>query len=615
MTMTTQRPEAPTAAAAPARRRRAPRYSKPTQAQTDPFQRSLPVAEPAQVWVHTKGVLGRHRGQLASVIGLHALAALAALALPFLVGRLIDELMAGVSVRQVDQFVGLLLVAVLVQSALMWLARRSALIFGESLFADLRERFVDRATRLPLPVLERAGTGDLVARTTNDIESLSWAARFGLPAIFVAMVTVLLTLGASVLVSPLGTLAVLAVVPSALPATLWYLRRARDGYLWERAAWAQLNGVVAENAESARTIDALGLGAIRHERMVEAVRGAYRAECYTRWLRMWWFAPTEFSYVAQVAVALGWCGWLVHTDALSVGAATTVILYLRQLIDPIDELLNWVDEIQVAATSLARIIGIEEVPDDRRPSGAVPADQAIQARGVHFAYRADSPVLHGVSLDLRPGERLAIVGPSGAGKSTLGRLLAGIDAPNAGSVDVGGVPLMELTMDQLRSEVALVTQEHHVFVGTLRDNLLLARPAADDASLRSALESVDAWEWAAALPLGLATEVGSGGHELTHAQSQQLALARLVLADPHTLVLDEATSLLDPRAARHLERSLARVVQGRTVVAIAHRLHTAHDADRVAVVEDGRITELGPHDALLAADGPYAALWRSWRAE
>jgi ABC-type multidrug transport system fused ATPase/permease subunit len=163
--------------------------------------------------------------------------------------------------------------------------------------------------------------------------------------------------------------------------------------------------------------------------------------------------------------------------------------------------------------------------------------------------------------------------------------------------------------------VALVTQEHHVFVGTLAENLRLPRPDAGDDALRDALKAVDALDWAERLPDGLDTVVGSGGHALTEAQAQQVALARLVLADPHTLVLDEATSLLDPRAARHLERSLGAVLTGRTVVAIAHRLHTAHDADRVAVVEDGRVRELGSHAELIAAEGSYAALWRSWRDE
>ena len=234
---------------------------------------------------------------------------------------------------------------------------------------------------------------------------------------------------------------------------------------------------------------------------------------------------------------------------------------------------------------------------------------------MRYSYREGRDVLHGVSLGLVPGERLAIVGPSGAGKSTLGRLMAGIDGPRTGRVTGGGVPLVDLDLAVLRGEVALVTQEHHVFVGTLAENLRLPRPAATDAELREALAAVDALEWADALPSGLETVVGSGGHALTEGQAQQLALARLVLADPHTLVLDEATSLLDPRAARHLERSLAAVVDGRTVVAIAHRLHTAHDADRVAVVEDGVVSELGSHDELIARDGSYAALWRSWRDE
>jgi len=275
----------------------------------------------------------------------------------------------------------------------------------------------------------------------------------------------------------------------------------------------------------------------------------------------------------------------------------------------------WLDEIQVGATSLARVIGIADVPPDRTATGETPRDAELEVEDVRYAYRPGRDVLKGVSLDLRPGERLAIVGPSGAGKSTLGRLMAGIDGPRTGRVDVGGVRLVDLELDRLRGEVALVTQEHHVFVGTLEDNVLLARPDASREALLAALEAVDAKPWTLALPDELDTAVGSGGHALTESQAQQLALARLVLADPHTLVLDEATSLLDPCAARHLERSLAAVVSGRTVVAIAHRLHTAHDADRVAVVDGGLVTEIGTHDELIASGGAYAGLWRSWRDE
>jgi ABC-type multidrug transport system fused ATPase/permease subunit len=238
----------------------------------------------------------------------------------------------------------------------------------------------------------------------------------------------------------------------------------------------------------------------------------------------------------------------------------------------------------------------------------------LSARDVRFAYVEGRDVLHGIDLDLEPGERVAVVGPSGAGKSTLGRLLSGIHPPRTGRVEVGGVRLVDLPLETLRQEVALVTQEQHVFVGTLADNLRLARPGAGADELVAALAAVDALEWAEALPDGLETVVGAGGEALSPAQTQQLALARLVLADPHTLVLDEATSLLDPRAARHLERSLASVLTGRTVVAIAHRLHTAHDADRVAVVEDGLLHELGTHDELIERDGSYAALWASWQS-
>jgi ABC-type multidrug transport system fused ATPase/permease subunit len=292
---------------------------------------------------------------------------------------------------------------------------------------------------------------------------------------------------------------------------------------------------------------------------------------------------------------------------------TAAVLYTQMLVEPVDLLLMWFDELQTGQAALARLLGVHEVPAPEVDEGAEPTSRAIRARDVRFAYREGRDVLHGVDLDVEPGSRVAVVGPSGAGKSTLGRLLAGIHGPRTGSVSMGDVALSTLPAETVRRHVALVTQEHHVFVGTLRDNLLLARPGADDVELATALQAVDADGWVAALEHGLDTRVGAGALRLTPGQAQQVALARLVLADPHTLVLDEATSLLDPRAARHLERSLAAVLAGRTVVAVAHRLHTAHDADVVAVVEGGRVTEYGSHDELVSAGGAYAALWRSWR--
>ncbi len=582
---------------------------------TEPSVRTLPVADMASVKAHTRATLLRHRRRLVSVVALHALAATASLAAPRIIGELVDGVTHGITGARVDRLAVILAVAVVVQTLVTWAARRSSFILGETIFADLREEFLDRVVALPLSTVERAGTGDLVSRTTNDVEALSWVVRFGIPSLFVAVVTLLIYGTAALLTGWQVALAMLAGVPMMWASTRRYLRYAPDGYLRERATYAVLNGVVTENVEGARTVDALRLGARRRARVDEAITSSMAAETYTLGLRVRWFPSVEFAYIAPIAVTLVWGGWLVSAGQTSIGVVTAVALYVQQLADPLDELLSWLDEIQVGATSLARVIGIAEVPPDRVATDEVPDGQDLLVSGARYAYRAGRDVLRGVDLDLRPGERLAIVGPSGAGKSTLGRLLAGIDGPSAGRVSVGGVRLVDLDLDRLRGEVALVTQEHHVFVGTLAENLRLAKPDASDAELLEVMAAVDAHDWVAALPGGLGTVVGSGGHVLSEGQSQQLALARLVLRDPHTLVLDEATSLLDPRAARHLERSLAAVVSGRTVVAIAHRLHTAHDADRVAVVEDGQITEIGSHDELVAADGPYAALWRSWRDE
>lgn len=575
----------------------------------------LPVASVAQVRAYARSLMLRHPRELLTALSLHAVAAIAGLAMPLLIGRLVEAVKQGTTTATVDKVVLAIAGFVLVQAILTRFATFASAKLGEKVLAGLREDFVDRTLAIPLSTVERAGTGDLLTRTSRDVDALSHSVRFAVPEILIATVTTLFGLGALVIVGPLLALPCLIGIPVLWVGTRWYLRRAPAGYLRENAAYSDLTDGLAETADGARTIEALGLQRSRIERTETDIRRSYAAEKYTLFLRTVYFPLMEIGYLVPVVTTLLVGGWYYAEGWATLGQVTAATLYVQQLIDPVDRILSWLDELQVGRASLARLIGVSNVPDDRQPGDRAPVDERLEALDVKFSYVDGRDVLHGITMSVAPGERLAIVGPSGAGKSTLGRLFAGVHGPRAGDVTVGGAPLVELTLAELRQHVALVTQEHHIFLGTLRENVALARPEASDDEVLAALVAVDAWEWAEQLPSGLDTELGSAQLRLSPAQAQQVALARLVIADPHTLVLDEATSLIDPRAARHLERSLAAVLQGRTVIAIAHRLFSAHDADRVAVVEDGRITELGPHHELVEAGGAYAALWRSWHGE
>jgi ABC-type multidrug transport system fused ATPase/permease subunit len=571
-----------------------------------------PVADERAVVGFIAGLVRERRRIFAALVVLNALAAVAALAVPRLLGTLVDRVTAPGPAEALGGFALLIVAVVVAQAALTFAGQWTSTIFGQDLLSSVREYVVATVLRLPLSRVEGASTGDLVTRVTRDVGTMSRAVQYGVPMAVITLLTVVLSIVAMLLNSVLLAAPALLLIGSSAVEVRRYLRRASTAYIAEGATYSQINTTLTETVEGARTVEALGLGERRIRLGEDDIAVSAQAERYGMTLRNLLFAVIDVAFNAPRVITVLIGAWGYWQGYLTLGQITTAVLYVEALAGPLDRLVGEVDRLQVGAASTARLLGIASVPADREPGSALPTGQELVGEELRFAYRPGHDVLHGIDLRPRVGERLAVVGPSGSGKSTLGRLLSGINGPRAGSARIGGVELVELPLDVLRTEVALVTQEHHVFIGSVRENIVLGRRDADDPAVWAALAAVGSADWVRRLPQGLDTPIGSGNLALTPAQAQQIALARLVIADPHTLVLDEATSLIDPRTARTLEGSMHALLEGRTVIAIAHRLHTAHDADRIAVVIDGRIVELGTHDDLVARDGEYAALWRAW---
>jgi ABC-type multidrug transport system fused ATPase/permease subunit len=573
----------------------------------------FPVASLKTARRYFVAAISRERRATAAVLLFYATASVAGLVGPQVLGQVVARAAGnGHAIASIEVAAVVFLVALLVQGAASTAASRTAGHLTARLLARLRGDFVGAVLSLPVGVVEDAGTGDLQTRASSDVEQLTWSVRQAAPQMVVAIGQCTAIVIALLVTAPLLATVLLPTLPILAIGTRWYLSLARPGYQRTMAAWDQTNSRVQETAAGGRTIETLRLAERRIGQVDDDIRGWVATELYTMRLRTIYFPLTEACYVIPLVLAV-LVGGLLHADGhLSIAATTAAVLYVQLLISPVDTVLSYLDEIQLGTASLGRLLGVSEVEGPDLVADE-PSSPRVVARDVRYAYRSGHDVLNGIDLAPTPGSRVALVGPSGAGKSTFALLLTGVHAPRTGYVHIGGVDAHRLPTDRLRQEVVLVTQEYHIFNGTLRENLALASPEAGDAELVSALEAVDALPMLERLPEGFDTRLGAGANQLSPGESQQVALARLILADPHTLVLDEATALLDPRAARHLERSLARVLEGRTVIAVAHRLQTARDADHIAVIDHGRIVEQGSHDELLAADGSYASLWRSWQ--
>lgn len=529
---------------------------------------------------------------------------------PWVLGALVDDIAGGATRGDVVFAAAVIAVAAVGTGLLTGLSATLLSRLGETVLARLRERVLDRTLHLPAATLDRVGAGDLLSRVGDDVSVVTTALVTTGPQIVGALLTIVLTAGGMFALDWRLGLAGLLAGPMYVLAVRWYLPRSGPFYARERVAVGDRAQAMVSSLQSASTVRAYRLedahtAAVekRSRAAMDLSIGVFRL--FTRLVgRM---NRAEFVGLAAI-LATGFL--LVRADLVTVGATTAAALYFHRLFNPVGAVIVEFDEIQSAGASLARLVGVAELPRPCPPAVVrEPADSGLELTGIAHRYAEGPLVLDGVSVRIAPGERLAVVGATGAGKSTLAGIAAGLLDPLAGSVCLGGVPVGELDRGR---HIAMVSQEVHVFSGPLIADLRLARPAATADEARAALELVGALGWVRALPEGMDTVVGESAHRLTAAQAQRLALARLVLADPAVAILDEATAEAGSAGARELERAALAATAGRTTLIVAHRLTQAQLADRVLVLDQGRVVETGAHDALVAAGGRYAELWRSW---
>ncbi|MET7873586.1 ABC transporter ATP-binding protein [Streptomyces cyaneofuscatus] len=579
-----------------------------TPEQTTPPVTTLPVADALRTREEILRRLRAHRRRLGAALLTLLGGTAATLATPPLLGGIVDAVADGAEKSQVLVLGIALVAATAVGAVLAYAGGRMLVALVQEVLAGLREDVFATAVHLPINTLESSGSSDVVSRVTRDVEAVSEAASDVLPEVTNASFTIGLSLVGLAVLDLRLALAGLVCLPVHVYATRQFLRRSHRVYGDIRRLESARGQVVIEAVRGAESIVAYRTQGHHLDDLAE--RSVHAIERQRDGVKL----RNRFTGLLNAAEFLGLAAVLVTgfalfgSGAVTLGAATAAALYFHRLFGPVGALLGSLDDIQRATVGLSRLVGITDlgghpVRPESEARGSGRPD--IDVKGVSYAYDGTRPALREVSLHVPAGTSLALVGASGSGKSTLARLVAGIGTPDRGSITVGSA------QDPDAPARYLVTQEVHLFGGTLADNLRLARPGATDDQLRHALREAGA-DWAPALEDGLDTVLGPGGTPLDDGSVQHLALARVLLADPPVVVLDEATAESGPRTRALLQGALARVTAGRTSVVVAHRLEQARLADRVLVLRGGEVAESGTHDELLAAGGVYAALWAAY---